>query len=141
MKSCIFCDINDRKSPQSKTIIYEDEFVYVMPDKYPHALGHFLVIPKVHIIDVHVLGVNDIDLLKHMMKVGEQIMESQGEQYKGIKYGFHVRPFHSIKHLHLHCLGLPYHSCFDNIIYHSPFFMTADKALIHLEKKTKKMSV
>ncbi len=42
MNNCIFCNNNF-------DIIYEDEYVFAMYDKYPVSKGHILIIPKKHI--------------------------------------------------------------------------------------------
>jgi histidine triad (HIT) family protein len=49
-KSCIFCKIVHKQAPAS--IIYEDEKVMVFLDLRPLNMGHTLVIPKVHYIDI-----------------------------------------------------------------------------------------
>lgn len=51
MDNCIFCKIIDGDIPSHK--IYEDEFVYAFLDINPSTLGHTLVIPKKHVIDIY----------------------------------------------------------------------------------------
>lgn len=48
--SCIFCKIVQRQAPSS--VIYEDEAVLSFLDIRPLNLGHTLVIPKAHYVDV-----------------------------------------------------------------------------------------
>jgi histidine triad (HIT) family protein len=47
---CIFCKIVQKQAPSS--IIYEDEEVMVFLDIKPLNMGHTLVIPKAHYVDV-----------------------------------------------------------------------------------------
>ena len=47
---CIFCKIVQKQAPAS--IIYEDETVIVFLDLHPLNMGHALVIPKAHYIDI-----------------------------------------------------------------------------------------
>lgn len=49
-ESCIFCKIVQRQAPAS--IIYEDKKVMAFLDIRPLNIGHTLVIPKTHYIDI-----------------------------------------------------------------------------------------
>jgi histidine triad (HIT) family protein len=49
-ESCIFCKIARKQAPAS--IIYEDETTMVFLDLRPLTMGHTLVIPKAHYIDI-----------------------------------------------------------------------------------------
>ena len=43
---CLFCAIVDGEIPSYK--LYEDEYFYVMLDRFPKCLGHTLILPKRH---------------------------------------------------------------------------------------------
>ncbi|MCW3995843.1 MAG: HIT family protein [Candidatus Bathyarchaeota archaeon] len=49
-ESCIFCKIVQKQAPAS--ILYEDENVMALLDIRPLNMGHTLVIPKVHYVDI-----------------------------------------------------------------------------------------
>lgn len=49
MEKDIFCKINDGEIPSS--IIYENDKLRVIMDKFPVSPGHMLIIPKHHITD------------------------------------------------------------------------------------------
>ncbi len=49
-EECIFCKIVKKQAPAS--IIYEDESVMAFVDIRPLNLGHCLVVPKVHYVDI-----------------------------------------------------------------------------------------
>ncbi len=49
-ESCIFCKIVRRQAPSS--VLYEDDAVLVFLDIRPLNLGHTLVIPKAHYVDI-----------------------------------------------------------------------------------------
>jgi len=68
-ESCIFCKIVQKQAPSS--IIYEDEAVMVFLDIRPLNMGHALVIPKAHYIDIF-----DItqELFSRVHKVSKQIV-------------------------------------------------------------------
>jgi histidine triad (HIT) family protein len=63
-ESCIFCKIVVNKAPAS--IIYEDETVLVFLDIRPLNMGHTLVIPKIHYVDIFDIPDN---VLSQMCKV------------------------------------------------------------------------
>ena len=48
---CIFCKIINGEIPSYK--LYEDEQVLVFLDINPNALGHTLIIPKKHYLDIY----------------------------------------------------------------------------------------
>ncbi len=49
-ETCIFCKIVQKQAPAS--IVYEDEAVMAFLDIKPLNLGHTLVIPKAHYVDI-----------------------------------------------------------------------------------------
>ena len=49
-ESCIFCKIVLKQAPSS--MIYEDEKVLAFLDIRPLNLGHSLIIPKDHFVDI-----------------------------------------------------------------------------------------
>ena len=67
-ESCIFCKIVQKQAQSS--IIYEDEAVMVFLDIRPLNLGHTLIIPKAHYVDIF-----DIppELLSRIHRVLKQI--------------------------------------------------------------------
>ncbi len=68
MKSCIFCKIVHKQAPAS--IIYEDETVMVFLDIRPLNVGHTLVIPKKHYVDIFDIPENQ---LSQVHKVAKQV--------------------------------------------------------------------
>ncbi len=50
VESCIFCKIVRRQAPSS--ILYEDEAVMAFLDIRPLNIGHTLVIPRAHYVDI-----------------------------------------------------------------------------------------
>lgn len=97
---------------------YEDELVTCFVPRDPSAALHLLVVPREHIPNVNGLQRGDAShllLLERMRKVGETQLRLCGEQLGwppdvAHSFVFHVPPFNSINHLHLHCLVAPYDS-------------------------------
>ncbi|XXQ38145.1 HIT domain-containing protein [Plasmodiophora brassicae] len=114
-KNCSFCAII---ADSGSAIAYADDGVVVFADRSPAAALHLLVVPRTHIATVGHLCRNDLSLLQHMKRVGEEQLTANGYT-DPVSYamGFHVPPFTSIDHLHLHVHGLPYKSVFRRMKY------------------------
>jgi histidine triad (HIT) family protein len=67
-ESCIFCKIVRKQAPSS--IIYEDETVMAFLDIRPLNMGHTLVIPKAHYVDI--FNIPQI-LLSQIHKIVKQV--------------------------------------------------------------------
>lgn len=66
-KSCIFCKIVHKQAPAS--IIYEDETVIVFLDIRPLNMGHTLVIPKAHYVDIFDTPEKDLSQVHKIAKI------------------------------------------------------------------------
>jgi histidine triad (HIT) family protein len=66
-ETCIFCKIVCKQAPAS--IIYEDETVMAFLDIRPLNIGHTLIIPKKHYVDIFDIPEN---LLSQVHKVAKQ---------------------------------------------------------------------
>jgi diadenosine tetraphosphate (Ap4A) HIT family hydrolase len=103
---CIFCDISARKE-QSDTIVYETEEMVVFRTVRPYTDSHLLVVPRAHIHSVSKLkGEKDAQMVERMVEAGMQALE---RLLPGLSttstFCFHIPPFNSIDHLHLHAIG------------------------------------
>jgi len=67
-ESCIFCRIVRKLAPAS--VVYEDEAVIAFLDIRPLNMGHTLVIPKAHYVDIFDTPEEQIS---HVHKVSKQI--------------------------------------------------------------------
>jgi histidine triad (HIT) family protein len=57
-ENCIFCKIVARKAPVST--LYEDDMVMAFMDIRPLSVGHSLVIPKAHYVDIFDIPAKDL---------------------------------------------------------------------------------
>lgn len=109
---CTFCNVTDDKF----TIVLQDDNYICFTDRSPAAAVHLLVIPRVHIANVQSLGEKDADLVRTMQAFGTRAIDllDGGRVKTGStperRFGFHIPPFRSVDHLHLHCLELPFRS-------------------------------
>nr|CCA16103.1 conserved hypothetical protein [Albugo laibachii Nc14] len=109
--NCRFCDILLLK--QKTEILYEDAFLAVFRPLTPLAATHILVVPRCHIRNVKELTIAHRSLLQRMRTVGEYVL-SQQTQTQTIssdsetnKFAFHLPPFNSIDHVHMHAFRTP----------------------------------
>lgn len=98
---CIFCKIVNGDIPSYT--IYEDDYVKCFLDINPISMGHTLIIPKKHFLDI-----NDIDeeyLLKIMM-ASKKIVSILNENFNpdGIKIVQNNGNLQEVKHYHVHVI-------------------------------------
>ena len=79
---CIFCQIiKDKKDKDGRAILYEDELVIAIEDKYKMAEEHILIIPKRHIKNIYHLEKGDLSLVKHMYITGQEILGNRTAKF------------------------------------------------------------
>nr|CAH7736302.1 unnamed protein product [Callosobruchus chinensis] len=81
-----------------KLVVSSDDLVTVIRDAYPKAKHHYLILPKQNISSIKSATQDHLDLLKHMDKVGRELIESDT-----FKIGYHAEP--SMQRLHLHVIS------------------------------------
>lgn len=53
--SCIFCDLPGRGTPRDDLVLFCDEHVVVMMNRYPYNNGHIMVAPRAHTADMDLI--------------------------------------------------------------------------------------
>ncbi|KAF8903710.1 HIT-like domain-containing protein [Gymnopilus junonius] len=104
---CKFCKASVERG---FNIVYEDASFLAFEDRKPASRHHYLVVPKQHIESVRLLKSSDVDLVKNMEIIGHTILSNLDVPISMRVMGFHIPPFNSVYHLHLHVQGLPYRS-------------------------------
>ncbi|CEG42339.1 histidine triad nucleotide-binding protein 3 [Plasmopara halstedii] len=115
--SCRFCEI---VRARAELFLYEDEKVVVFRPLRPIMASHVLIVPRAHIQNVNRLATRHRELLVRMYRVAKAVMikitepgafdeqmdlklEELDDTYKNpVRYSFHVPPFNSIDHVHMH---------------------------------------
>ncbi|KAH8822691.1 HIT-like protein [Flagelloscypha sp. PMI_526] len=106
-EGCRFCGASRETGFE---IVWEcDDFV-AFRDRTPASLHHIQLVPRIHIESVHSLGPDDAALVRTMKDIGTFILDSLNVPKPQQKMGFHIPPYISVKHLHLHIQALPYNS-------------------------------
>ncbi|KAJ7239410.1 HIT-like protein [Mycena haematopus] len=101
MKPCQFCEV----SPQNG---FKDDLFVAFEDRKPAAEHHIQLVPKRHIGSVKSLRTRDVELVRTMKTIGDELLDGLGVPPSMRVLGFHIPPFNSVNHLHLHVQGLPY---------------------------------
>ncbi|CAO1639256.1 unnamed protein product [Sympodiomycopsis kandeliae] len=124
--SCPFCNIPPAGTPSSTfKIVLESEKYIAFHDRSPKASVHLLTVPREHIGTCKDLrGAQGAQIVEEMKSFGEKALDILSSPTASIpsdttlvpgrqstqkrRYGFHIPPFNSINHLHLHCLQEPF---------------------------------
>lgn len=105
-QDCLFCRIVRGEIPSRK--VYEDDDLLAFHDIHPAAPVHFLVIPKVHLVNLYDADTAHQAVLGKMMGMAGQMAREQG-----LTDGFRVIINNGrvgrqeVYHLHMHVLGGP----------------------------------
>ncbi|GIY66881.1 histidine triad nucleotide-binding protein 3 [Caerostris darwini] len=131
-EKCLFCCIKDK----STEIIFEDEEYLAFRDIKPATSHHYLIIPKSHMTNTSSLLPSDIPIVKRLVEIGEIILKNNSASISDARFGFHVPPFNSIRHLHLHAISCVNEMGFISRLIFKPdsyWFITASTLIEKLE--------
>ncbi|KAG2491050.1 hypothetical protein HYH03_010496 [Edaphochlamys debaryana] len=106
VQGCPFCAVAAGAEPDR--VLYQDSRLIVMPDRSPRAATHLLVIPRAHVANTNCMGPGDLDLAEELERVGREVLSRHCAPGAPMRFGYHVPPWRSVDHLHLHCLAPPF---------------------------------
>ncbi|KAJ7629644.1 HIT-like protein [Mycena polygramma] len=107
MLPCRFCHVSQK---DGFNILYEDELFVAFRDRSSASEHHIQLVPRRHIVSVKSLRKEDSELVRSMKSIGEKLLDDLGVSQSMRVFGFHIPPFNSVNHLHMHVQGLPYKS-------------------------------
>lgn len=104
-EDCIFCKIADGRL--ATDLLYEDERCVAFNDLDPQAPIHILVIPKRHIDSLDTAGVEDKDLIGHLLFTVADLARSRDFAEDGYRTVINTNGDggQTIFHLHVHLLA------------------------------------
>ncbi len=99
-EDCIFCNIEKNR------IEFQNEYIFVIQDKYPVTQGHTLVLPKRHVTSA--LMLTDIEMISifHESKKISDKLEQEDYSIEGFNLGFNVGKTagQTVFHVHFHII-------------------------------------
>ncbi|OGY41555.1 MAG: HIT family hydrolase [Candidatus Buchananbacteria bacterium RBG_13_36_9] len=98
---CLFCQIINGQAPANK--VYEDENVIAILDIHPVSLGHTLIVPKKH--SMNMLDADDVVLQSMILatkKIAQAILEGLGYDAFNLELNNGRIAGQIIPHLHWH---------------------------------------
>ncbi|XP_052899661.1 adenosine 5'-monophosphoramidase HINT3-like [Anopheles moucheti] len=104
LPGCIFCKIATQSDPATD-VVFRNERMCIFKDIRPASDFHYLAIPNHHVENVNSLTVADKPLLAELKRELVNFMESNDVDLHQTCFGFHMPPFTSVKHLHLHAIA------------------------------------
>lgn len=103
MSECLFCKIVAGEIPSHK--IYEDENHLAFLDIFPASLGHTLVIPKEHHVDIHSISAEQYGALASRAKeVADLLMKKLGSEGTTIMQMNRSAGWQTVFHAHMHVI-------------------------------------
>ena len=129
---CPFCDLDALRAEQR--IVIDDTEFCVIRNRSPAAAQHLLVLPKVHIRDADAFRAvpDSARMLRRMEALGRQALDDQTPAAE-VLVGFHVPPFISVAHLHLHVVVPPFRFCKSHKFIARRWFVSAEEWLLASE--------
>ncbi|XP_048106231.1 adenosine 5'-monophosphoramidase HINT3 isoform X5 [Alosa alosa] len=107
-------------------------------DVKPGAPHHYLVIPREHVGNCKSLRKEHIQLVLRMEEMAKAVLQMKGiSDLQDIRLGFHMPPFSSVPHLHLHVLAPATQLSSRSLRFYGPqsfWFLTVENLLKHLRE-------
>lgn len=100
---CLFCKIINKEIPNYT--VYEDDHVLAFLDIFPHAIGHTVVIPKMHAENLLELSESEIaPLFAAVQKVQAKLQTALQPEGFTVGWNHGQAAGQAVPHLHVHIL-------------------------------------
>ncbi|MGC8927206.1 MAG: HIT family protein [Myxococcota bacterium] len=101
---CIFCDKPKEGKDRDNLILYRDELIFVIMNKFPYNSGHLMVVPLKHTADMSELSDEEMVRLFRFADYSIRILRSKYSA-QGINVGMNIGRVAGAgvdQHLHIH---------------------------------------
>ncbi|XP_017028206.1 adenosine 5'-monophosphoramidase HINT3 [Drosophila kikkawai] len=135
--NCIFCDISSGQDSGTVLETETDEFV-IFKDIKPASQHHYLAVTKQHVPSLKFLDKSHQDLVTRLEEGLREFLKGRGVSSEDVLFGFHLPPFISVRHLHMHAIAPRSEMGFLSRLVFRPssvWFKTADEARLYLAQK------
>ncbi|EDV46864.1 histidine triad nucleotide-binding protein 3 [Drosophila erecta] len=134
--NCIFCQISNGQDPKSVLVVETNEFV-IFQDIKPASQHHYLAVTKNHYDSLKDLNKTHDSLVQRMESALKEFLVGKGVSVDDALFGFHLPPFITVKHLHMHAIAPRTQMSFLSKLIFRPsfFFKTTDEARSYLSQK------
>ncbi|XP_017096231.2 adenosine 5'-monophosphoramidase HINT3 [Drosophila bipectinata] len=134
--NCIFCKITSGQDVNTVLEMENDEFV-IFKDIKPASQHHYLAVTKEHHNSLKTLNKSHEDLVTRMEEGLKQFLSEKGVTTDDALLGFHLPPFITVNHLHMHAIAPRSQMGFLSklIFLPSAWFKTAVDARLYLSTK------
>ncbi|KAI0775275.1 HIT-like protein [Trametes elegans] len=112
--SCIFCGASKENG---FNVVWENDYYTVFTDINPASRHHLQIVPKKHIESVKSLGIQHVNMVKEMIEIGHEVLDNLNVPPHLRRLGFHIPPYISVRHLHMHVQAMPYRSLMRRLKY------------------------
>ncbi|XP_030627784.1 histidine triad nucleotide-binding protein 3-like [Chanos chanos] len=134
---CVFCVIANCKTENE--ILCRDGELACFRDAKPGARHHYLVVPRAHVGNCKSLNREHVPLVERMVKMGRSVLQQKNVMELGdVRMGFHMPPFSSVPHLHLHVLAPASEMSDRSLRFYGPqsyWFITVENLLKQLKSQ------
>lgn len=131
---CLFCSVANGHT-DTEILIRDDELL-CFQDARPGARHHYLVIPRTHVGNCMTLRKEHVNLVERMEEMGKSALQrNKVTNLDDVRFGFHLPPFSSVPHLHLHVIAPASELSSRSLTRYGPqscWFITVDKVLQQL---------
>lgn len=104
VQSCVFCKIIEGVIPSK--IIAQNGYAFAIQDIYPKAPIHYLIIPKIHVIDVAHLSKEQCIVGTHLFMLAQQVgIQLPNKEHFRLVINNGANVGQSVFHLHMHLLA------------------------------------
>lgn len=101
-RGCLFCKVANGK--EKAKILFKDEDVFVMMNKFPYNTGHLMVVPTKHVKSIEGLSSEEITKIFNIVKKCVKILKISLKP-KGFNIGMNIGKYSGASienHLHIH---------------------------------------